>query len=60
MVKFYSRGTLNLYFLKLNNRYLRELEFEFRTRDGEKAKFDHSTDTVSMVLILRPTARGCI
>ena len=46
-------------FLKLNNKYLRELEFEFRTRDGRLAMFDHSSDTISMVLILRPTSRGC-
>ena len=47
-------------YLELNNRYLKEFEFEFRTRDGRPAMFDHSTDTVSMVLILRPSARGCI
>ena len=47
-------------YLELNNRYLKEFEFEFRTRDGRLAMFDHSTDTVSMVLILRPSARGCI
>ena len=47
-------------FLKLNNRYLRELDFEFRTRDGQLAMFDHSADTISMVVVLRPSSRGCI
>ena len=47
-------------FLKLNTRYLSKLEFQFRTRDGKLALFENSSDTISMVLILRPSRKGCI
>ena len=47
-------------FLKLNNRYVQNFEFEFRTRDGELAKFDNTAETITLVLILRPTSKGCI
>ena len=47
-------------FLKLNNRYIQNFDFEFRTRDGKLALFDNTSETITIMLILRPTSKGCI
>ena len=47
-------------FLNLNTRFLNQLEFEFRTRDGTPVLFDNSSDTINLMLILRPSSKGAI
>ena len=45
-------------FFPLNTNFLKILEFQFRSRDGNLILFDNSTDTITLTFICRPTSKG--
>ena len=50
----------NPHFLNLNSNHLEHLKFSIKNRQGELLKFADTSQTIILLLLLRPTKRGII